>query len=206
MNTWVKSYASILDNQKIARLPDYLWRCRHELELLARQYDNGGKLPSVEDIAWYLRIDESKLAERLYELSRDGEVAQDEQGWLIPDFDKEQKVRGRAYKLVNTELIFNTFEIWQLAGDGWRKWFIEYHNSRPVHYEYGYSPMRRGWQCIRKIMTKKVFERDKHTCRYCGATNRLEIDHIIPLSRGGSNELDNLQILCRYCNSRKWAK
>ena len=35
--------------------------------------------------------------------------------------------------------------------------------------------------------------------------NRLEIDHIHPLARGGTNKLDNLQVLCRSCNARKWA-
>ncbi len=40
-------------------------------------------------------------------------------------------------------------------------------------------------------------------CQHCGATSDLTIDHITPLVRGGSNELDNLQILCKSCNSRK---
>ena len=45
--------------------------------------------------------------------------------------------------------------------------------------------------------------RDNYQCRYCGATNDLAIDHIFPFSRGGSNEADNLQVLCRSCNSSK---
>ena len=43
-------------------------------------------------------------------------------------------------------------------------------------------------------------------CAYCGRTlrrGRLEIDHRTPLSRGGGNGLDNLQLLCRPCNMRK---
>jgi 5-methylcytosine-specific restriction enzyme A len=52
-----------------------------------------------------------------------------------------------------------------------------------------------------------VFEKYKFKCAYCGATSldgvSLEVDHIIPISRGGSNELENLQILCRPCNSGK---
>ena len=34
-------------------------------------------------------------------------------------------------------------------------------------------------------------------------TNRLSVDHIIPRRRGGTDDLENLQILCRACNSRK---
>ena len=43
-----------------------------------------------------------------------------------------------------------------------------------------------------------------HKCAYCGKTNvPLEIDHIIPKSRGGSNRVSNLTIACHECNQRK---
>ena len=40
-------------------------------------------------------------------------------------------------------------------------------------------------------------------CATCGATTDLTVDHIFPLSRGGTNDPLNLQVLCRSCNSRK---
>ncbi len=40
-------------------------------------------------------------------------------------------------------------------------------------------------------------------CQRCGATGDLTCDHIIPLSRGGSNDPTNLQPLCMLCNSLK---
>jgi len=46
----------------------------------------------------------------------------------------------------------------------------------------------------------------KGRCSYCGRTHRiryLEIDHKHPLSRGGGNEIGNLQLLCTPCNMRK---
>jgi hypothetical protein len=54
----------------------------------------------------------------------------------------------------------------------------------------------------------KVFERDNYTCRICGRNPtednvKLEVDHIIPFSQGGSNKLDNLQTLCFDCNRGK---
>lgn len=51
-----------------------------------------------------------------------------------------------------------------------------------------------------------VFERDYYQCQSCGKTNletELTIDHIIPLARGGQNDISNLQTLCRLCNQRK---
>lgn len=51
-----------------------------------------------------------------------------------------------------------------------------------------------------------VYERDGYACRHCGATDDLALDHIHPWSRGGPDTVDNLQVLCRSCNSKKGAK
>lgn len=54
----------------------------------------------------------------------------------------------------------------------------------------------------------KVFERDNYTCQICGRNNRqdnvkLEVDHKIPVSKGGSDDISNLQTLCFDCNRGK---
>lgn len=56
-----------------------------------------------------------------------------------------------------------------------------------------------GW--IQRLRTA-VFERDK-VCVECGSDQDLTIDHRIPVSKGGPTTLENLQVLCRQCNSRK---
>ena len=53
---------------------------------------------------------------------------------------------------------------------------------------------------------KYVFERDRYQCQSCGKTKlntQLTIDHIIPLARGGQNDISNLQTLCCDCNQQK---
>ena len=52
-----------------------------------------------------------------------------------------------------------------------------------------------------------VYERDHYRCRKCGRkTNDLEVDHIIPIAKGGKSTFDNLQTLCHRCNYEKGAK
>lgn len=57
----------------------------------------------------------------------------------------------------------------------------------------------------RKIVLsrKNIMKRDSHHCQYCGSTEDLTIDHIIPKSRGGKDTWDNLVTACNKCNSLK---
>lgn len=53
-------------------------------------------------------------------------------------------------------------------------------------------------------LRRSVFERDDFTCTYCGERGgRLECDHIVPHSRGGSDNLSNLTTACFACNRSK---
>jgi 5-methylcytosine-specific restriction endonuclease McrA len=61
---------------------------------------------------------------------------------------------------------------------------------------------------LSKDLRKKIFERDNYECQLC-YTNLIDkkdlrvIDHKIPLSKGGSNSISNLWLLCNDCDKRK---
>ena len=52
-------------------------------------------------------------------------------------------------------------------------------------------------------LKNKCKKRDNYRCVKCGLDKELEIDHIVPLIKGGKNLLKNLQTLCRKCHSLK---
>lgn len=87
--------------------------------------------------------------------------------------------------------------------------------------KYRYRELEKiGFQCTlseyrkkdqRKLMTKALKEqiavRDNYTCQICGKYMPdgvgLQIDHIIPIAKGGKSVPSNLQVLCSKCNGRK---
>lgn len=58
----------------------------------------------------------------------------------------------------------------------------------------------------RALSRKNILIRDRHTCQFCGRifpAGELTLDHIVPRSRGGRTDWDNLVACCHACNSRK---
>ena len=54
------------------------------------------------------------------------------------------------------------------------------------------------------LTRRNVFQRDAHTCQYCGFRgDTLSIDHVVPRSRGGGDTWDNVTTACLPCNVRK---
>lgn len=55
---------------------------------------------------------------------------------------------------------------------------------------------------------KRILESQGGVCVYCKSSldDGYEVDHVVPLSRGGSNSPENLQCLCPSCNGSKWAR
>lgn len=80
-----------------------------------------------------------------------------------------------------------------------------------VEYYCGGPPMSRDRakyekKPIPEPLRWQVFERDGFACRGCGTRQMLRADHVVAERRGGLATLENLQTLCRSCNSKKGAR
>lgn len=63
-----------------------------------------------------------------------------------------------------------------------------------------------GVATIEKIDRTAIIERDASTCYLCLRVltkKEITLDHVVPLTRGGSHTYDNLRVCCRPCNTRK---
>lgn len=56
---------------------------------------------------------------------------------------------------------------------------------------------------IPKEVRHEVWIRDEGQCIECGAEDYIEFDHVIPVTKGGANTTNNIQLLCRRCNGKK---
>jgi 5-methylcytosine-specific restriction endonuclease McrA len=115
--------------------------------------------------------------------------------------DPEQfRQQRRRYHAKNREKILKRKSVyWKKNREKWRL----------------YRANRRARACgdVRDKLTEDdiaaMLASQKHRCVYCKANLKLKkwhIDHIEPISRGGTNSKNNLQILCAPCNLSKHAK
>ncbi len=72
---------------------------------------------------------------------------------------------------------------------------------------HGYKKLESGEISISGLIrdNKKFLELEK-CCVYCRSTTNIQLDHIIPLSKGGPDTFDNLIYACRNCNISKGNK
>jgi hypothetical protein len=101
-----------------------------------------------------------------------------------------ERQKGTGYYTVpNLQLVILLFDM--LTSTSKRQILLTQGNSR---------------QQIPQHIKTAVWQRDQGRCIQCGSNQYLEYDHIIPLSKGGATSMNNLQLLCRKCNSQKGSR
>ena len=142
--------------------------------------------------------------------------------WLIFSLGKKRLIKKLGFELIDLSDIYfpvYTFQYMSSGGNSSAKFDFKFdiqNLEKLVGYLAGLVKFRKSVQGQRALMTTRLREeiksRDNFSCQMCGisANNTsnllLEIDHIMPISRGGITSMENLQTLCWKCNRSKGAK
>lgn len=162
----------------------------------------GGKLWPValgkknKDLEKYLHISESEFSKmvlvRLDKRERIGSVL------ACYGYKTDNEKRDFVFNLLNDMLEY--METGRITREHVSNYTVKQKSSKKS------KSTRQKRKTLSKSIRHEVFKRDDYKCVECGATKEdtvLHIDHIIPVSQGGSDELDNLQTLCESCNLSK---
>ena len=82
-----------------------------------------------------------------------------------------------------------------------REWWAEHREQK-----YAQQVARRGAGRLSVEELSQVYERDRYRCVVCCSQDNLQVDHVVPVARGGRSVVSNLQILCATCNQSKGSK
>lgn len=90
-----------------------------------------------------------------------------------------------------------------------RRWAEE----NPEKYRYNMKMASRKRRAIKRGLLQhhsraeweNLLNKYDRRCIACGATDKIEADHVVPIAQGGTDDIGNIQPLCRSCNARKWS-
>lgn len=131
-----------------------------------------------------------------------------------PEFREKCKARIRQIYATNEEYrntVRASVKIWQRANQkrvaaGQRRRYKAYYGVVDRQRKYWRRAVLQERGSFTTAEWKALCRRFKNRCAWCKQKKKLTVDHIVPLSKGGGNTIDNIQPLCYSCNSRKYNK
>lgn len=158
-------------------------KARQQLDLLEAHINRNVPLPKIMHLCYYnFQNDLHNVEKGMIEANIDA----------FKNYYKDlKKLRSRNHFVFDLSTNSLTFVI-DLLG--------EYFKSK--RHQRDRKSIRLQFNLIRNKVFKILHKKHK-SCMHCGRSDKLSIDHIIPIYHGGTNNLSNLQILCSSCNSKK---
>lgn len=92
----MKLYLEVLEDPKLATLPDRLWRRVIEIFIIAKKNNQDGALPETDIMAWMLRTNIEDLIMELSQIEKTGIIQQTAGRWFVTDFVKRQGPSSEA--------------------------------------------------------------------------------------------------------------
>ena len=108
--------------------------------------------------------------------------------------------------------IYESYALWQLHP---MNPYLNYEDASRLRRKEHQRPLKNERQMRRYrvqqektfvILPKEIEKLYSSPCCNCGSNENQSVDHVIPLSRGGTHSIGNLMTLCRSCNSSKHAR
>jgi hypothetical protein len=154
------------------------------------EFMDHAKVAPLSDAAVRLWMEASCWSRKPHNLKHEGRIPEA----LLVTIAKNRYPRAKALKLAAELVAANGGGLygqglWVVVDGGWQ-----------IHDWLHWGPLRPSWSDSNYPF---VFERDGEVCRYCGRTENLSVDHVVPRCQGGGDQLENLVVACRSCNSRK---
>jgi len=153
-------------------------------QYLRKRYATDPQRVLARNAAWYRRNRESRL-----EYQRQRRLAKGDQ------IRAKDRARNRARYAANPAAAQSYLKEWRRQ------------NLEKSHAYVRAATIKRrraaGGQSFTAVEWLALLARHGGACAYCGSNVLIEIDHRIPLIRGGSNTIDNMLPACRSCNRRK---
>jgi 5-methylcytosine-specific restriction endonuclease McrA len=173
-NPWFRFYSEVLNDIKVQSLDPFTFKMWVNILCLASK--NDGRVPDIDNVAWALRVTLHEINPVFEHLKNVG---------LIDPVDGEIN----SYKI-------HAWEKRQYVSDTSKKRVAEYRKRR-----------KNAGLSQQMYLSKKdkdgLYDSYNNQCFYCESKQSLTIDHKIPITRGGDDQISNLQIVCRTCNASK---
>lgn len=120
----------------------------------------------------------------------------------------QARIYAKAYQKLHMDKFAENSKAWRLRNlDKSMASSREYgRKNKSLRTEQRHSRRAAGAFSYSVITELRALQKNKCTICRCTFSKFVEIDHIMPIALGGTNERGNLQLLCRYCNRSKGAK
>lgn len=173
---------------------------------------------------FHLRTDTNKRrnsceeCQRLFRADLYKKQTEDRKAWAR-EYSKKYyptvKERKRKYAILNKDKIKTRMELYQKEyylknkeriREKNKKWENAFPEKRAAITSRRRANLSKAEGSFTQKEWKALCLKYENTCLCCGSKEKMTPDHVVPLARGGTNDIQNIQPLCRSCNSRKGAK
>jgi len=131
-----------------------------------------------------------------------------------PEFKKMMAEKSAIYRKTNPDYVKQANKNRRLKNpeqerERCRKWFSLNPEKRVIYEQNRRAKKKANGGKLSPLIREKLFELQMGKCACCKAKvnlRNMHLDHVMPISKGGSHTDDNVQLLCQPCNQSKYAK